>query len=363
MNKLILSFICITLLLCSGIILAEDSGVSEDLGLAECIEYALKYHPDIESAKFTLFEAETELKRLKLEDPRTIAQKEYEDAEQVVEQAKESLREACMNLALNVENKYYQILKEIQTVNNTRLSQERAEKQMAIVEIKFDNGLIPKKEFETMQKSLQDAKKAYNQALFGLETMRMELNLTIGRDIDVFFTLKDKEFVFEPLEIDLETVTEFALEHSKDIKSSRDTLNQAKEDLELVRQTEASELDILKAEHQLKMAEISLQRTRQQVIIQIRSQVMGFQSSKDEIEEVNQDLEEARNNLQVLSLKYEAGLVSLSQLLEGEQTLKEAEIECVQVIYDYNLAKASFNQSIGKDYSLYQSIVEEGSDK
>ena len=72
---------------------------------------------------------------------------------------------------------------------------------------------------------------------------------------------------------------------------------------------------------------------------------------------------QAREELEVLSIKYEAGMVSLIELMDGQRELSLAEIRCIQIIYDYNLAKASFNRSIGKGYSYYQQIVQEGSDQ
>lgn len=360
--KNILKLVFLVIFLVSSFVQVSSGQGIEKMGLLECLEFALRNHSDMELAHLAIIEAEFALNKLEMDDPRVVVAKDLLAKKQAVDQAKEALEETGMNLALNVESKYYQVLKTMATINNKETSLDWAEKHFKIAEVKFASGLISKREWIAIEERVVETKKEYVDALFNLETIRMEMNLALGRELDHFFELKDQEFSYEPLQVDFTEATQYALEYGKNLLQAREDLEQAKENLELQIASEAAQIEILKAEHQLREAEIKVKRTEEKTIIEIRNAYMGFRSAEDMIKDAEDTYTKAEEQLEVLRIKYEAGMVSLIDFLEGQRELADAEIKCIQIIYDYNLAKASFNQSIGKGYSLYQEIVEEGSD-
>ena len=207
-NLIILVFLVI--FLATSLVSAEGDGYFEKMGLLECLEFALENHADLELARFAILEAEFALEKLEMDDPRGVAAKDLLAKKQDLAKAKEALVETGMNLALQVETKYYQVLKTIATINNKKESREWAEKQLAIAEVKYTNGLISKKEHTAIAKRVVEIEREYADARFNLETVRMEMNLALGRDLDQFFQLKEQEFPYQSVEINLTEATQYA---------------------------------------------------------------------------------------------------------------------------------------------------------
>ena len=198
-NIIILVFLVI--FMATNLVSADGDGYSEKMGLLECLEFALENHSDMELARFAILEAESALKKVQMDDPRGVAAKDLLANKQDLKKAKKALVETGMNLALQVETKYYQVLKTIATINNKKESREWAEKQLAIAEVKYTNGLISKKEHTAIAKRVVETEKEYADARFNLETVRMEMNLALGRDLAQFFQLKEQEFPYQSMEI------------------------------------------------------------------------------------------------------------------------------------------------------------------
>ena len=360
--KNIIKWVLIGIFWLTSFVSASDVEYAENMGLLECLEFALENHADLELARFAIVEAEIALEKLKMEDPRRVTAKDLLAKKQDLKKAKEALIETGMNLALQVESKYYQVLKTIATINNKKGSHEWAEKQLAIAEVKYTNGLISKKEHTAIAKRVVETEREYADARFNLETVRMEMNLALGRDLAQFFQLKDQEFPYQSVEINLTEATQYALKHGKNVQKARENLNEAQENLKFKIASESAQIEIIKFKQKLKAAEIKLKQIEAETIIEIRNTYIGFRSAEDMIRDAENTYVQASEELEVLSVKYEAGMVSLIELIDGQQELADAEVKSIESIYDYNLAKASFKQLMGKGYSLYQQIVQEGSD-
>lgn len=360
--KNLIKWVFLVIFLATSLVSADGDGYSEKMGLLECLEFALENHADLELARFAILEAEFALEKLEMDDPRGVAAKDLLAKKQDLKKAKEALVETGMKLALQVETKYYQVLKTIATINNKKDSREWAEKQLAIAEVKYTNGLISKKEHTAIAKRVVETEKEYADARFNLETVRMEMNLALGRDLAQFFQLKEQEFPYQSMEINLTEATQYALKHGKNIQKASENLAEAQENLEFKIASESAQIEIIKFKQKLKAAEIKLKQIEAETIIELRNAYIGFRSAEDMIRDAENTYVQASEELEVLSIKYEAGMVSLIELMDGQRELSAAEVELIQTIYDYNLAKAAFNQSSGKGYSLYQQIVQKGSD-
>lgn len=357
--KNIIPWVFLVIFLMTSFVRAADGESVKQMGLLECLEFALENHSDIELARLAILEAEYALEKLEMADPREVAAKDLLAKKQDVEKAKESLKETGINLALNVESKYYQVLKTIATTKNKLTSLNWAQKQLAISEVKYANGVISEKEHTALKKRVIETEKAYANMLFNLKTVRMEMNLALGCHIDQYVEFKEQEFPYESLKIDFTEATQYALEYGKKVLQAREVLKQSRENLEFKIDSESAQTEVIKAEHQLKEAEIKLKRAETETIIQIRNAYRDVYSLEDKIRDADNTYAEALENLEVLNIKYDAGMVSLIDFLQGQRELADADVERIQLIYDYNLAKASFCQLIGQGYSL----VKEGGDK
>lgn len=358
----VIIFVLILVVLTCGTVIAANNEVPKKINLLDCVTQALANHPDIMIAEFELVEAKLELQKLQTQLPGTIASKELLKKEELVRQTEEALKEAKMQLAYTIESKYYLVLKAIEALKNKEYLLEWAKKEMEIVQIKYDSGLIPEKELKSMTESLSEQKENYKVAKFYLGTTLMEFNLVLGFTLDQTISLEEERFPFEPLEVNLDEIIVYAQEHAQTIKQAKKTLVQAQETLELKQLTNAAGVDIVKANHELKKAEFALQKAQDQLIIQMRNTYIGIVTATRETDNAKQDYEQKQLDLEILTIKYDAGLISLNDLLKAQQNLEEAHTSWIQAIYQYNLTKADFYKSMGMNYSLYQAIEDQGSD-
>ncbi|AZR73558.1 hypothetical protein BBF96_09255 [Anoxybacter fermentans] len=358
---LIILMVLIFILLFNDFVLtAHEESLVQSLSLLKCIQLALKDHPQIKLALNELKEAELDLEKLKMEDPRNVASNEMINKKNEIEKARKALYEIGMRLILEIETKYYQVLKNIQTVEYQRRALEWAEKQLQIVKVKYESGLVPEKDLLFAEENLKRVKQELSYACFNLTTARMELNLAMGWELDRFFELDVQQFSYKPIEVDLEESIQYALENAESIKEAHEALKQAREILELKKKMLNSTIEIIRAEHDLEKAQIQLDQVKKELVIRVRNAYLNLISSNDRVINARLAYEHAKKELEVLKVKYEAGMIPLREVIIGYNDLKDAERIWIEAIYDYNMSKALFNQIIGKKYSLCQEIINKG---
>lgn len=331
---------------------AASSSVPE-LSLEECIRLVLQGHPQLRMAEFHVKDAEVELQKLRLEEPGLVAPRELAEKEGAVEEARWALDEAGMRLSLEVESKYYQVLKAIHTVKSRENSLDWIQRQLEIVKIKCQKGLVPQKDLLTMQDQLAQAEKDLKYARFTLETVKMDFNLTMGWELTRTFELAEKQFPFESVEVNLEEAIQYALGHGTEILQAEKLVGAAAAALELKRLSGLGRLDVEQAERAVEKAKIQLDTARKGLTIGVRNAYVSLLTGRDQVLTARKTFEQAQKSLEVLKVKYEAGMVPLLDLTNAHHELMDTEVQWIQAIYDYNLTKAAFYQTIGKGYSRY----------
>lgn len=351
-------FLVIVMLMSATVSYGAEVSSVPILNLEDCIRLALKDHPQLRLAEFHLFDTEAELKKFQLEDPILIAPRELAEKEAAVNAARQGLDEVGMQLSLAVESKYYQVLKALQTVKSKESSLDWVQQQLTIVKVKHQKGMVPQKDLLTLQERFSQAEKDLNYARFQLETVKMDFNLTMGLELTRQFELAEKQFPFEPVEANLEEAIQYALGHGTQIQRAKAEVTQATSALEVKKLSGVSRLEIEQAERAVEKAQMQWDVAQKEMIISVRNAYMSLLSGRDQVTNARKAFEQAQKSLEVLKVKYEAGMLPLLDLTNGHNELLEAEVQWIQAIYDYNLTKASFYQSIGKGYSRYQKIKE-----
>ncbi len=347
-------------LLYSGMVFAEEESVVPRLTLFDCVSEALQNHSEILFAEYDLQDAIWELERLKMEDPRQVALKDLKEKEETVRRAREALREVKMNLALEIEESYYQILKTVQTVESKKRSLEWSKKQLEIVKIKYDGGLVSEKDLLMIKEKVETEEKGLTYAYFNLETAKMGFSLKMGWELDRVFELTDQKFPYDPMEVDLTESIQYANQHTQNLKNAKRAVEDAEEFLELKEKTYVPKKECEKAKHALEKAHYLLEEAKKEMIIRVRNAYVSINSSCDNVNNALEAYQKTEKELEILKIKYDAGMIALLEMVNGHSNLIDAESGWIQAIYDYNLAKASFNQTVGKGYSLY--IEMSGSD-
>lgn len=337
-----------------GTMVLADTEKVEKLTLADCLKAVTDDHPQVKMVLFKLQDVQMDLQKLKLEDPGVVSQQELAQAQAAVDAALKAVQDTKLELAQQIEAKYYQILKSIQMLKSKQDSLQWMEKQLAITKIKFDSGMISQKDMQGMNEQVEKARQDLDNTRFSLETVRMDFNLTLGWDLNRVFEPADQQFPFEPVVVTLDEITKYALEHTDKIKQAQAALDEARAELAFKKLSEVSQVEIKRAENAVTIAELSLDQARKETIIATRSLYVNIVSATEQVLEAKKAYEQAKKDQEVLKVKYEAGMIALLELVKGRTNLADEEIHWIQAIYDYNLLKVTFNQAIGKEYSPRQ---------
>ena len=321
------------------------------MSLNDCLLAITDDHPQIKLAKYKVQEAQMELQKLKLEDPATISGQELAQAEALVANAEKAMIDAKYSLYRQVEEKYYGLLRALQTVKSQQESLQWMEKQMQITKIKYDSGMVPQKDMQTMDEQLNKAKRNLEDTNFNLQTFYMEFDLLLGWPLDRVIEPLDREFPFEPLQVTLDEITTYSLEHSSKVVQAREAVKEAEANLRFKKLSEESQAEITRAENALSMAQIELEQAIKEQLIAVRGTYKNIISGTEHVQEAKIAFEQAKKEQDILKVKYDAGMIPLLELVKGRTSLAEKEIGWIQAIYDYNLLKVTFNQAIGKEYS------------
>lgn len=352
-------WIFLLLFVVSGITYGEM--VLEEWTLEECINWSLENHPQLVIYSYDLQEAQWELQKIQLEDQQRIAQKELEQTIKTVNEATSLIEEKKIQLIMDVQTGYYQVLRAIQTLKGKERQMEWIDKQYQIVQVKYEGGLIPEKDWIAMQERMEQMEEDYKSTCFSLETSQMELNLTMGRGLEEDLILPaDEQFSFETVQVDFEESLSSTFEHDSGIADLRHGVEQAREELELQKKLQVAHIELQKLEHALAKAEVQLKLAEDQMVIRVRNTYRAIKDQERGVEQGKRELEQAKKDLQVLKVKYDAGMISLLELLDGQSNLADAETKGIQAIYDYNLGKNSFYQMIGKKNAIRQYLLIEG---
>lgn len=333
----------------------------EEWTLEECINWALKNHPELMINDYDLKESQWELQQTKLEDQQRIAQKELEQKIEAVNEAVRLVEDKKLQIIINVQSNYYQVLRAIQNLKASARQMEWMNTQYQIVQVKYIGGLIPEKDWITMQESVQQMKEDHESACFSLETSQMELNLSMGKGLEADLILPaEEQFSYTIIQLDFEETLASTFKHDLKIKNLREGVEQAKEELELQKRLQVAQIELQKLEHVLVKAEVQLKQAEDQLVIQVRNTYRGIKNQERGIEQSKKKLEQTKKDLHVLQVKYDAGMISLLELLDGQKDLADAETKWIQTIYDYNLGKNSFYQMIGNEEAIREYLFMEG---
>jgi outer membrane protein len=97
-----------------------------------------------------------------------------------------------------------------------------------------------------------------------------------------------------------------------------------------------------------KSAEENFQQTKRDVALELKQAFLNVQQAEQKIELTKEKLKSAKEDLDLAQEKYNLGAASILDLLDAEVSYKQAESDQVEALYDYNLAVAQFEKTMGK---------------
>lgn len=347
------TFLLFVVLMCLfSMLLQNVYAVEGRLTLRDCIEVGLTYNIDVVLARMDYEEAKAILERAEL-----VGDKELiESSLDAFKKAEERLNSVMKSVAENIEQKFYNLCRAEDALQNDLKALKRSEISLEADEIRFEAGTIALLDIEASRSDFQNRKETYENSLIDLKTQYMEFNRLLGLELDTVIELQG-EFDFSIIKVDFDEAYEMALANRSDI---RDTLKQIEEAETLVRNLDnpySARIELEKALLDVERKKLLFKQKCETVFFEVRQACINLERAEKRISRAESNLEIAIRRNEVTKIRYEAGLLSTQQFLTAQSDLSTAENAVIQAKWDYHNAKLNYLRAIGM--SDLETLLEE----
>ncbi|HWQ31052.1 MAG TPA: TolC family protein [Negativicutes bacterium] len=265
-------------------------------------------------------------------------------------------------IALQIQNSYYNVLKAKKLVEVKKSTVDRAETQYRFSNDSYQAGMKAKDSMLLSELFLTGSKLEYQKAQSEYENAMTELkkNMNIPMEKDIKL---DEAGIDEKLAVDLGEGLELGLEGRLEILKAREQLDIYNMNLELVDKRYNNKDTQYKEALRLKnIALLELERTEREVESSIRQSYNTMKTMEEMLEEAAGMVDQAKECVDIAQSKYEEGYGADSALLDrlglaassgtilevisAEENLTQVQEKYIQILYGYNLAKAKYLNDI-----------------
>lgn len=317
------------------------------LSLSAAIQRALERAPELTLARLAVAEAEIALREAELGELIGRPRSEYDQAVQGLREARDDFTDALVQVALQVEEAYYGVLRAGELLQIQESNQEQADRQFALTKARYEAGLIAHQDY-------LEAEANHEAGLFRLEQSRRShaeavrrLAGLVGLEGDAQLELTE-QFVFEPWPLPLEDALEEALAARSELARVRRAVSQAEAQLEQANAPYAAPVERVRAEMQLERALVQYEQALASAAAQVRQEWFALKDAEHDVEAKRRGEELARSRAEISRARYDAGALPLLDLLQSEATYAQARLDAAGAVWDYNLTKARFLRTLGR---------------
>lgn len=270
--------------------------------------------------------------------------------------AQRSFALSRMQLALQIEEAYYNVLKAERALNLAQENLARLEKQLEDVRMKFSLGVVARIDVLRSELEVDRARLEVERAKENLVLSRMNFGSILGKGLGAQFTLSSS-LEFTPETMDLDACIQYALEHRPEVKEKEEALALRKKELEVIT-SYTPPLEREKAKINLAIAELELADVRESIILEVRQRFSELLAAQKNVPIAEKGVAVARETLNVQRARFEAGVITLLDLLDAQNDLYEAENNYLQAVFEYNIARAKFFNALGADLEDREKLVQ-----
>jgi outer membrane protein len=294
-------------------------------------------------------------------------------------------------LILSVKQSYFDVLKAKMLLEIQREALKRATEQLKIAETRYELGAASFSDVLKAKVQYGDVKLALISAENTLKLAKATLNNWMGQDVN--FPIDVEENLTTPaFNYSYESALKSSMEDNPNLRAAEYDLISAKaqvgmarsgffpnfnlsgsyswshenlDELKNIRQRDYNwrlsasisfnifenfqrKYNLSYAKANRKSAEENYQQTKRDVALELKQAFLNVQEANEKIELTNEKLKSAKEDLDLAQEKYNLGAASILDLLDAEVSYKQAESDQVEALYDYNLAVAQFEKTMGK---------------
>lgn len=315
-----------------------------------------------------------------------------QQARELLQKAQEDYRTTLLDIAVQVRQAYFSVLKADRMLEVTRSLQKQAREHLSVVEAFLKSGLTTRVDVLKTEVFLAQVNQQFLEAENGLALAQAGFNHLLERPLDAPVLLED---ILEPVEPDrsLEDWRQAARENRPEIRALERLARVSDETIRLARSTAfpqvtalgnfvnergtQSSLNAWKTSWNAVLAmewdlwnwnstrykvqrersaraqtEKNLQALRNVVELETKNAFLNLQAAAKRIETARASIREAEENLRLTKLQYREGLTTTTEVLDAQVMLSQASNSYFQALYDYQVSHARLLRASGLDTDI-----------
>lgn len=269
----------------------------------------------------------------------------YADTQQAqLEKNREML---LVGIEIETKSLYYNVLVAEQAIVINKLNLNKAEEQLRVVNLKFNNGSATKAEVLNAEMAVQKAKTELDSAVDDYSIAGLNLLNKLELPFDTEFILTDTNLTYVPSEeINLDEAIENAKAKRPEILVAENNLKLQEIETHAYTAYYTSNLRQHKsAKEKLKDAEINVGQSYKNVELDVRKSYLNLIKAERTLINMEKTLELAKEAARINKLLYDNGMATTLDVLEANAGLTQAEIGYYQLLAAYNINKLIFDNS------------------
>lgn len=294
-----------------------------------------------------------------------------------------TLEEEKNRLKLEVTVNFYEILKQQRKIELNRLYLKQTREDLLVVEDKWENQSASDVDLLEGQMKVADAEEVILQSQDELFQYSGEFKDLLGINPQAQIEwIAESDYEPEPLELNLEEAVREALVNRLEIKQQELTMKEGELDLALVKSKRSPSLnlsggysytelekgeyeaslifqiplldggegkaEVETAETRLKGIYLNLEKLRRDIRAEARNSFFDLQRGSRRIELLRLSQNWSEKDLEIARRRFSGGGITENELREKETNFKQAEVDLLDAILDYETARSTFLKSLGR---------------
>jgi len=258
----------------------------------------------------------------------------------------ETKKQTLEALEISAKSSYYQVLIAEKTLQLQEQLLKKAEQHKNIAAVKYENGVATKLVKLQADSAYISAKSDYQDAEDTLNIKYLELNNTLGLDFEQKIDLTTQVGYTPTEEINLEESIKSAFENRSDIKKLKAELELQQIETDTYKSYYTRGLQQYKnAEEKILEAEHAYDQSFKDVELDVRKKYLELVKAERSLNNMTESVAIARESARVSQLFYEYDLATLTDVIDAETGLSQAEIGRYQLLISYNISKMMFENA------------------
>ncbi|MFW6279025.1 MAG: TolC family protein [Bacillota bacterium] len=347
MEKKTIVFSCLVIVLVFSSLIVQGAEI-EELKPSAAIELARENSLELQMARLELDNAEIDYEKSKAQNAGDESRYNELQTELQIDQAEENFAGEEESLIISVVEDYMQILSDTEDIEITEKQKDLQKKQLEETKAQHEAGHVGNRELTETEHSYENIQNDLKYAQQELEHLKSKFKNRLGIDQETEIELIEIERP-EVMERTKEEVISMIVENNFGLEVDRRQVQLAEVELERAEVSSVSSLDKKKLENDLKLAELNLEKNKQNIKDSAQSQYNSFLRAADSMDMAEKSLAQERENFALAEDRYEAEIVTENQLLSSEIDLLEAENSYNEAIVNYLISELNLMQSMGLD--------------